>query len=147
MGGAGVSRGTAPQTWRGSGGVSRGSKFYCFLQFSDILPTSTIWRIQIFQPRIVHFFDVARISENWRKHLKSCCPLKPLRRPSRSQVRLVNCPSRWPLSLAFCLDHLVGGGDPIYAAGFSSDHCWGLGWLFLTNSLARFKFCICLGVW
>ena len=33
---------------------------------------------------------------------------------------VVNCPSRWSLylSLALCLDHLVGGGDPIYRKCF-----------------------------
>ena len=41
---------------------------------------------------------------------------------------------RWSLylSLALCVDHLVGGGDPIFAAVFSSDYCWGMGWSFLT---------------
>ena len=36
------------------------------------------------------------------------------------------------IALALSLDHLLGGGDPIYATVFSSDHSWGLGWSFLT---------------
>ena len=31
------------------------------------------------------------------------------------------------LSMALCVDHLVGGGNPIYAAVFSSDHCCWVG--------------------
>ena len=39
---------------------------------------------------------------------------------------LTNCPSRLSmyLSLALCVDHLVDGGDPIYAAVFYSNHFW-----------------------
>ena len=43
---------------------------------------------------------------------------------------------------SWLLDHLVGGGDPIYAAVFSSDHCWGLGWSFLTIFFAECKLCL-----
>ena len=45
-------------------------------------------------------------------------------------VSTVDCPFGWYLylALALCVDHLVGSGDPIFAAVFSSDHCWGLGW-------------------
>ena len=41
------------------------------------------------------------------------------------------------LSLALCVDRLVGGCDPIYAAVSSSDHCWGPGWSFWTKCFAK----------
>ena len=54
---------------------------------------------------------------------------------------VVDCPSRWSLylSLALCLVHLVGGGDSIYVAVFSFNHCWGLGWSFFTIFFAKYK--------
>ena len=58
---------------------------------------------------------------------------------------VVSCPTRWSLfcSLALCIDHLVGGGNPIWAAVKYSDHCWGLDWSIWTNFFAKCKFYIC----
>ena len=60
-------------------------------------------------------------------------------------MQLVSCPTRWSLycSLALCIDHLVGGGNPIWAAVKYSDHCWGLDWSIWTNFFAKCKFYIC----
>ena len=58
---------------------------------------------------------------------------------------LVSCPTRCSLycSLALCIDHLVGGGNPIWAAVKYLDHCWGQDWSIWTNFFAKCKFYIC----
>ena len=56
-------------TSRGGAGVRGTALFYCFLQLSYFLPTSTIWIIfQIFQPRIFQIVDVGKkMEENDKK--------------------------------------------------------------------------------
>ena len=73
----------------------------------------------------------------WQDHRIQSSPPAPL--------LLVSCPTRWSLycSLALCIDHLVGGGNPIWAAVKYSDHCWGLDWSIWTNFFAKCKFYIC----
>ena len=52
---------------------------------------------------------------------------------------LVSCPTRWSLYwyLDFCDDHLVGGGNPLWASVDCSDPCWGLEWRFWPNFFAK----------
>ena len=98
-------------------------------------------------PKYLVISDISVIPDISCKPEHRVCP-KYLEIPDISRYTvvtpgLVNCPSRWSLytSLALCLDHLVVSGDPIYAAVFSSDHCWGLGWSFLTNFFAKYILC------
>ena len=39
--------------------------------------------------------------------------------------------------LYFCVEHIVGGGNPIKASADCSDHCWGLEWPFWPNVFAK----------
>ena len=61
-----------------------------------------------------------------------------------SQITLPPSKSLY-LSMALCVNHLVGGGDPIYAAVNSSDHCCGLEWPIWPIFFAKCKFYICCG--
>ena len=64
----------------------------------------------------------------WLRSVRTLLELNPVcsTNPSRRSLYL---------SLALCLDHLVG--DPIHAAVFSSDHCWGRGYRYFQG---RFLF-------
>ena len=55
---------------------------------------------------------------------------------------IVSCPTRRSLylPLALCIDHLVGGGNPLKAAVNYSDHCLGQDWSIWTIFLQNVNF-------